>query len=362
MSEKGNIPLANLVSILSSLSTDIYLITGDAGYALYRDIKKIHTHGIKHKTRANLLMRIISYISTQLRISYKLLKIISKVDICIFFIGGEGLLLPMLVARLFRAKVVLALAGFPAKGSQIQRDPLAKVTGFLSKLNLILSSRIATYSQRAIEQRGLEEYKGKISVAHEYFLDFDKFAIKKQATERGKIIGYIGSLSKIKGVPNLLQAIPKVLEEENDAKFLIAGAGDLFNSIGEFINKNELTNKVELLGWIPHQELPEYLNELKLLILPSYTEGLSFITREAMACGTPVLATPVGGIPDVIKDGETGFILEDNSPECIARNIIRAIHYPELDKITRNANAYVKQEYTYEAAVERYGNILASLK
>ncbi|MBT9132838.1 MAG: N-acetyl-alpha-D-glucosaminyl L-malate synthase [Syntrophomonadaceae bacterium] len=80
-----------------------------------------------------------------------------------------------------------------------------------------------------------------------------------------------------------------------------------------------------------------------------------------MVFGTPVLATPVGAIPDVIKDSETGFIMENNSPECIARNIIRALNHPNLKEITKNARALVEREFTYEKAVERYRNILVSL-
>ena len=80
-----------------------------------------------------------------------------------------------------------------------------------------------------------------------------------------------------------------------------------------------------------------------------------------MGCGTPVLATPVGGIPDVIKDGETGFILEDNLPECIAENVIRALNHQNLEKIAKNARKVIEDEYTYEAAVERYRKILKEL-
>ena len=116
-----------------------------------------------------------------------------------------------------------------------------------------------------------------------------------------------------------------------------------------------------MLRWVPHDKLPDYLNELKLVVLPSYTEGLPNLMLEAMACGTPVLATPVGAIPDMITDGETGFIMEDNSPACIAENVMRALEHPDLERIVENARALVEREFTYETAVERYRRILDDL-
>ena len=100
---------------------------------------------------------------------------------------------------------------------------------------------------------------------------------------------------------------------------------------------------------------------MKQVVLPSYTEGLPNIMLEAMACGTPVLATPVGAIPNVIKDGETGFIMKDNSPECIAENVIRALNHPNLERIAGNARALVEREFTYERAVERWREVLKTI-
>jgi glycosyltransferase involved in cell wall biosynthesis len=61
---------------------------------------------------------------------------------------------------------------------------------------------------------------------------------------------------------------------------------------------------------------------------------------------------------ELIKDGEAGFIMENNSPECIAENIIRALNHPNLEQIARNARALVEREFTFEKAVERYREIL----
>lgn len=115
-----------------------------------------------------------------------------------------------------------------------------------------------------------------------------------------------------------------------------------------------------MLRRAPHDKLPDYLYELKLLILSSYTENLPNITLEVMACGTPVLATTVGAIPCVIEEGDTGYIIEDNSPACIAENVMHALEHPDLEMIVGNARL-VERELTYGAVVERYRKILEGI-
>jgi glycosyltransferase involved in cell wall biosynthesis len=100
--------------------------------------------------------------------------------------------------------------------------------------------------------------------------------------------------------------------------------------------------------------LPTYLNELKLIVLPSFSEGLPNIMIEAMACGTLVLATPVGSIPDYIVDKQTGFIMETNSPECIAKNILRALNFCDIDRVVSNAKSLVEYKFKPEVSVQEY--------
>lgn len=355
ISEAGNISLTNLIDILRALFSNIYVITGNRGRVLSKKGGgRTHLFKIRHKSGANIFTRIINYVWMQLKISYNLAKLRRKVDLWVFFIGGEGLVLPVLTTKLLRKNVVIASAGSGLKVAQAQDDPLARSVDLMQNITYRLSDRIIMYSERLVEEHGLQRYRSKISIAHQHFLDFDKFKIQKRLSERGNFIGYIGALSKAKGIPNLLEAIPKVLKREDRIEFLIGGDGELRSEIEEYSSRKNLNGKVNFVGWIPHDELPKYLNNLKLLVLPSYTEGLPNIILEAMACGTPVLTTPVGGILDVIKDGETGFIMEDNSPECITKGVIRAVEHPESDEINRNARSCIEQKYTYEAAVESW--------
>ena len=362
VSEKGLIPLKNLMDILCPLVNNLYLITGNSGYSLCVENKNVHIYGVEHKAGArDVFARAINYVWTQSRISCKLMKLTKEVDFWLFFVGAEGLVLPILTAKLLGKGVVIASAGSGLKVAQARRDPLAKISALLQSVTYRLSDGIIIYSEKIITEHDLQKYRNKIYIAQEHFLDFNIFRITKRLEERDCCVGYIGALSQAKGVPNFLEAIPRVLEEKNYLEFFIGGSGQLQGEIEVYLGNRGLNRKVKLLGWIPHDELSNYLNDLKLLVLPSYTEGLPNIILEAMACGTTVLATAVGAIPDVIKDGKTGFIMENNSPECIAKNIIRALNYHSLDQITKNARALVETQFTYEKAVERYRKILSEL-
>ena len=114
------------------------------------------------------------------------------------------------------------------------------------------------------------KYSHKIFIAHEHFLDFDKFKIEKPVDERDNLVGYVGRLGGEKGILSFLEAIPDVLEARNEVAFLIGGDGQLRPQVEECTGK--LDGKVKFVGWIPHDELPRYLNELRLLVIPSYTE------------------------------------------------------------------------------------------
>ena len=352
-------PLSNLINILQHFSLgSIYVITGNKGIKLSNENdQKIHIFGIQHKSGANTVSKIVNHIYLQLRISLKLIRLAKSADIWIFFLDSQALLLPVITAKLMRKKIIFALAASLTKSAKATKDTFANVLVHSEDINYKLSNHIILYSPNLIKEWNLEKYRDKIFIAHEHFLDFSKFKIKKKFDERDNLVGYIGRLSEEKGVLNFVKAIPEILTEKGDLEFLIGGDGQLRDEIEKYLADKNL-NKVKLVGWIPHDELPDYLNELKLVVLPSYTEGLPNIMLEAMACGTPVLATPVGAISDVIKDGETGFIIERNSPECIAKNVIRALEYPNFDEIVDNARELVEREFTYEATVERYKKAL----
>ncbi len=266
--------------------------------------------------------------------------------------------LPIMVAKLFHKEVVLLLADSGGKHPEASQDVEFSLPKILVNFPYTYADKIVVYSPRLIHLWGLESYQNKTLIAHEHFLNFKTFKNKTEYQDRQPLIGYIGRISKEKGVQNFIEALPAVRAIYPDLSILIGGDGPLTDEIKTYVLKEKLIDHVELPGWISHQELPDYLNRLRLLVIPSYTEGLPNILLEALACGTPVLATPVGAIPDIIRDGETGFIMESTTPECIAAGIIRAISSPDLEKIIESGRLYVYENYQFEKTVETWRRIL----
>ncbi|MCP4613566.1 MAG: glycosyltransferase family 4 protein [Planctomycetes bacterium] len=356
----GILPLSNLIDVLSNLSSSLSLITGNAGEAIFKSHKNVRGYSMTFRSRTTLPGRVVHFVSLQIKFAYAVARWSRKTDAYIFFMG-EGLLMSVLAVKLSRKKVILHLAASQQKIDEATGDIFSRPFRFFEVLNYALADKIIVYSTRLINEWGLQAHKNKILIAHEHYLDFDRFKITKPVGEREDIIGFVGRIRAEKGIMQFVETIPKILSVKSNTKFVIVGEGPLAEQVEQYIDRNKLKSHVQLIGWISHDDLPESLNEFKLVVLPSYTEGLPNVMLEAMACGTPVLATPVGTIPDMIKDGETGFILEDNSSECIGSNIVRALDHPGLERISKNARDSVEGKFTYNVTVDEYSKVVSSL-
>jgi len=327
------------------------------------EFNEITGRSIEYISPRNLIMRILKYSKLQIQIALDMIKNLKNNDVFVFFMA-EGLFLPVIIAKLANKKSILCLAAsMPKMTAHTFKDTLlSKVVIGAECLSYLVSDQIVVYSPRLISEWNLEKYRPKILIAHEHFLDFTTFNVATPLCDRPPLIGCIGRLSAEKGAQNFIQALPAILNSKQEFHVLIGGDGPLKEAIETSLQADEIITGVDLPGWISHDDLPTYLNQLRLLVLPSYTEGLPNIMLEAMACGTPVLATPVGAIPDVIIDGKTGFIMENNSPECIAENVIRALNSPDLDRIAEAGRRFVEENFTFEKTVEDWKGVLQSIE
>lgn len=355
----GIIPVSNLVEIFASISDSVLIVTANEGANLNpRRNKRIIIDSFQYKYGKDTFEKIANNFLLQIKIAFSIFRRRKNISTWVFFLDSHVFLLPVIVAKIFGSKVVFPLAASIKGSAKAQNNWLNNLLLLFESITFDFADCIILYSGNLISDWDLSRYGSKILIAHRHFLDFETFTVTNPLHGRPPLIGYIGRLSGEKGVQHFAQALPAILSDQQDLRVLIGGDGQLRETIDASLQDEGLTARVNHPGWISHNDLPKYLNQLRLLVLPSYSEGLPNIMLEAMACGTPVLVTPVGAIPDVIIDGKTGFIMENNSPECIAENVKRALDSPDLEQIAEAGRRFVEENFTFERVVARWKEVL----
>jgi glycosyltransferase involved in cell wall biosynthesis len=175
----------------------------------------------------------------------------------------------------------------------------------------------------------------------------EEYALKQKLNKKPNDIFLITTsrLVKKNDVETIIESL-KYLSEE--VKFLVLGTGRLENKLGEKVKELKLGDRVKFLGFIKNTDLPLYLHISDIFIRPSLSEGFGISYVEAMAAGIPVIATPVGGIVDFLKDGETGLFCEVKNPKSIAQKVEKLIKDKESREfIVQNAKQMVKEKYDW---------------
>jgi len=136
--------------------------------------------------------------------------------------------------------------------------------------------------------------------------------------EKNLILFFVGRLEEIKNVNLLIDAIALTRKDEVPVQLFIAGDGTVRKFLEEKVHVNNLSASVVFLGKVSHDALPGFYNMADALVLPSKMEGVPMVILESLACGTPVIASAVGGIPDLICHGVNGILLDRVSPKQIS--------------------------------------------
>lgn len=173
------------------------------------------------------------------------------------------------------------------------------------------------------------------------FKPADKTHARKQLhlPQEKLLVLAIGSLSPLKGHEYLLEAIPEILHTTQDIEFLFIGVGDMRDKLTRLIQQLNLEKYVTFFNMQSSQNIPLWLNAADIFVLPSLSEGTPNVLLEAMACGLPCIATRVGGVPEVIQDGENGLLAVPKSPKNLAEKIATLIHNTSL-RVQLGGNAH----------------------
>lgn len=157
------------------------------------------------------------------------------------------------------------------------------------------------------------------------------------------VIGTLGHLSQRKGQRVFLQAVKVLVERGLDAEFVVLGDGPDRHALRNMAEKLHVTNRVTFTP----QTVSGQLNQLDLLVEPSLQEGLGVSVMQAMAMGVPVVATGVGGLYDLIEDGQTGVMVPPNDPEKLADAIWRLLKNPaERMEMARQAREMIESGFS----------------
>jgi glycosyltransferase involved in cell wall biosynthesis len=344
-----------LIRILTTLSQNVYLLSPcdlDLINLKKGDIFKIQTFQNRYQ----------QFIQNQFLEAKGIFEIFKKkkIDIVFFAMGHDLNLVPILFSKIMGKKILLRSDGRPSiiidKYFENQSVFKKYFFRFIENINYRLADIIISENNYMLkEYKQLNLYNCHVA---NLSVNIELFKRKNLLESRKYDLGYIGRFDKDKGILNFIAAIPLIIRKHYDVSVLIGGDGDLKEEIIQFIIKNKLERNILLVDWIQHENLPDYLNSIKVFVLPTKREGLPNIILEAMACGGIVLSTPVGGVPGVVVDSETGFIMENNSIPCIAKNIFRIMDFPNLENIADNAHDLIKNEYSFDSTLQKYNEII----
>jgi len=194
------------------------------------------------------------------------------------------------------------------------------------------------------------------------FKDRQRGKVRKELClpDQVTVMGIVARLSEEKGISYLLEAIPHVLKRYSNLHLLIAGDGPIKDKLKNLSVRMGLEQNVIFLGY--RNDIPEFMTDFDLLVMPSLTEGFPLTLLEGMAAGLPIVATRVGGIPEIITDGIEGILIPPREPDALAKAIIRVLRDKESGKtMGLAARKKVEQEFSVEKMVAETEKVYQSL-
>jgi glycosyltransferase involved in cell wall biosynthesis len=176
------------------------------------------------------------------------------------------------------------------------------------------------------------------------------------------LVGMVANFyAEIKGHKYFLEAAKSVLERVSEVEFVLVGDGPLRHSYEEMTSQLGIQRHVHFLG--KRGDVPAILSSLTVSVLSSTSEGLSNVILESMAAGKPVVATRVGGSPEMVVDGVTGYLVSPADSDALARSISSLLQNQEkADAMGIKARKVVNMKFTVKAMVESYERLYESLK
>ncbi|MBI4579902.1 MAG: glycosyltransferase family 4 protein [Planctomycetes bacterium] len=170
----------------------------------------------------------------------------------------------------------------------------------------------------------------------------------------------VGRLSDDKGIPYLVESIRHVIQVRRDVRWAIAGRGPLEDSLRAKAHALGVDDFVSFLGF--REDVPDLLAAADVLVVASTSEGCPVVVLEAMAAGCPAICTRVGGSPEIVADGTTGYVVEPRRPDQLAKAVLEMAAGPGARaEMGRRARQLVRERFSIERMVREFEEVYADL-
>jgi glycosyltransferase involved in cell wall biosynthesis len=181
---------------------------------------------------------------------------------------------------------------------------------------------------------------------------------------RDQTILYVGRLIEWKGIDTLIRSMILVKREVPDSRLIITGEGPYRDFLQHLVQDTGLTEVVRFFGRASDDDLIKLYDSAAVFVLPSkrhqglVMEGLGVVLIEAMSHGIPVIGSNIGGIPDIITDGETGLLVPEQDPAALAGCIVKLLSDKTLQATLRtNGFVRVKERFSWEIISQRFSDV-----
>lgn len=205
--------------------------------------------------------------------------------------------------------------------------------------------------------------KGKKIAITPYGIDLKVFSpARRPRGDRKLTIGAIRRLKSVYGLDYLLRAMPMVLARHPGTRLLLVGDGPQRSYLQGLAQSLGISDRVQFVGNVPHQQVPSYLDRIDIFVMPSISESFGVAALEASAMEIPVVASNVGGVPDAVIDGETGFLVPPKDPAAIAAAVMELIEKPDLRlRMGRAGRKFVAENYEWNEIAARMEKLYYSI-
>lgn len=234
----------------------------------------------------------------------------------------------------------------------------------------IISSRIICASTASYQTHIRLGFKKSIlcivpnSIDTEEFKPISDKLLRKEINlkHKSKIVLIISKLYEVKGISNLFRAWRIIEESHSDLNVSLVIRGDREEFYSKLIDELKLTKVLFLEKFIPHNEMPRLYSIADIFVLPSNYEQWGQVLLEATCCQLPIVATKVGGIVDIVKDGETGLLVSPDSPEELAKALLKLLEDESLRlRMGLSSREYALRKFDYIKVSKKFSDIYKSV-